>query len=283
MEAGLGILRKTAPGDLEKVLAGLQALVGNEDAETINALRQRLQLPFGIWAEAIEGERPFLQCPFNLIPGHNLYRSPWTNLCYPGRRPLEFASAEEEDIRLMELRANEVWEAYRSLYYGYDAVGSVYLSRVDKGVCQGVFGIRKDSPNGSWNSAHLVRVDKPNQHDCTYHVESTIVLTLRTAANEVEGNSVEISASVAKTTTKLLKMDNTFAKHGNHIANLGKIIEDVEIDVRRALEQVHIPRTQEVVDAIQKESARKGTNPLNAMMMQSDAFRKKQGALQAEG
>lgn len=284
MEAALGILRKTPPADLEKVLAGIQALVGPEDVETVTALKQRLQLPFGIQNESVEGEKPFLKCPYNLIPGHDLYRSPWTNLCYPGRRPLQFSTAEEEEIRLMEMRANETWEAYRNLYYGYESTGSVYLSRIDQGICQGVFGIRKDCPNGSWNSAHLVRVETPNLHDCVYHVESQVVLALKTGAEEVEGNTIEISASIAKTTTQTLKFDKSFGVHASHIANLGTIIEEIEIDIRGALERVHIPRTQEVVDAIQKESTRKGGNQVNAMMLQSDAFKKRQqAAMQAEG
>ena len=189
MDAALNILRKTPPSELESTLAGLQTLVGTHDAETIEAIRQRLQLPFGINDKAKEeddDEKSFLLCPYNKIK-EGVYRSPWTNVCWPGKAEVEL-STKEQEIRRMEDAANEVWEAYTHLYYGLEAVGSVYLQKVDKGVYQGMFGIRKDCPTGSWNSAHLVVVEQPNadQTECTYHVQSTVVISLDTGASEVE-------------------------------------------------------------------------------------------------
>jgi capping protein beta len=187
----------------------------------------------------------------------------------------------------MEGCANEVWESYTSLYYGSEAVGSVYLQKYQPGVFQGVFGIRKDCSTGSWNSAHLVQVEKPTdagkQSKCTYHVQSTVVIALNTGASSEAGNKVQISASVARNTTQTLKVSKVFMK-SNHIENIGTIIEDVEIDIRSSFERVHIPRTQEMVDAIQRETEKPGTQNLamNKMMMASDAFKKRRAKMQAE-
>ena len=288
MDAALNILRKTPPSELEKTLAGLQTLVGTHDAETIEAIKQRLQLPFGIDDKSQEEddkgkEKSFLLCPYNKVR-EGVYRSPWTNLCWPGKVELEL-SAKEEEIRHLEACANEVWEAYTHLYYGLQAVGSVYLQKVDKGVYQGMFGIRKDCPTGSWNSAHMVVVDQPNsdQTECTYHIQSTVVIALNTGASDVESNKVNISASVARNTTQTLKVSKTFMD-SNHLENIGTIIEDVEIDIRSSFERVHIPRTQEMVDSIQKDFEKRGTQSLamHNLMMESDAFKKRKEKAEAE-
>ena len=283
MEAALNILRKTPPSDLEKTLAGLRALAPH-DAETLDVLQQRLQLPFAIDDEPGKGERAFLLCPYNKVK--DAYRSPWTNILWPGNVPVQLNQAEEE-IRSLEIAANEVWEAYTRLYYGSEAVGSVYLQPADKGggVFQGLFGIRKDCSTGSWNCAHLVVVDQPNQTntECTYHVQSTVVITLRTGASEIESSKVNISASVAKKTTETLKVSKLFMD-SNHLENIGKIIENVEIDIRSSFERVHIPRTHEMIDSVQKDIVKRGTQSMamHNIMLDSGAFKKRQEKVQAE-
>ena len=283
MEAALNILRKTPPSDLNKTLAGLRALAPH-DAETLDVLQQRLQLPFAIDDEPGKGEKAFLLCPYNKVK--DAYRSPWTNTLWPGNVQAQ-VSQQDEDIRSLELAANEVWEAYTRLYYGSEgAVGSVYLQKADKGgVFQGLFGIRKDCSTGSWNCAHLVVVDQPNQTntECTYHVQSTVVIALQTGASEVESSKVSISASVARKTTETLKVSKLFMD-SNHLENIGKIIENVEIDIRSSFERVHIPRTHEMVDAVQKDVVNRGTQSMamHNVMMNAGAFKKRQEKAQAE-
>ncbi|CAB9530644.1 actin-capping protein subunit beta [Seminavis robusta] len=284
MEAALNILRKTPPSELETTLKALESLAGTHDAETIEAVRQRLQLPFGVDDEGEKGEKPFLKCPYNKIK-EGVYRSPWTNVCWPGNIALEL-SEKEEEIRNMEECANEVWEAYAHLYYGMTAIGSVYLQKVDKGTYQGMFGIHKTGSTGSWDSAHLVVVDLPNSDctECTYHVQSTVVIALHTSASEyADTNKVKISASVSRNTTQTLKINSVFLD-SNHLENIGTIIEDVEIDIRSSFERVHIPRTKEMIDSIQKETVNRGTQnmAMHNIMMESDAFKKRKEKAESE-
>lgn len=286
MDAALNILRKTPPAELEKTLEGLQLLAGDHDAETIDAVRQRLQLPFGVdnqSKEVEEGEKPFLLCPYNKVKD-GVYRSPWTGRAWPGGTDID-RSHKEEEIRELEAAANEVWEAYTSMYYGSEAVGSVFLQKADKGSFQGLFGIRKDCKTGNWNSAHLVVVDQPNSDctECTYHVKSTVVIALDTGASEVETNTVKISASIARNTTQTLKVTEVFLE-SNHLENIGTIIEDVEIDIRSGFERVYIPRTREMVDSIQKDFAKRGTQSMQMhnLMMGSDAFLRRRAKANSE-
>lgn len=279
----MNLLRKTPPSELASTLDGLQALAGTHDAEAVEALRQRLQLPFTIDDGGEKGEKRFLKCPYNKIR-EGVYRSPWSNKCWPGGISLQLDEKQEE-IRVMEECANEVWEAYTNIYYGQEAVGSVYLQKVDKGVFQGLFGLRKDCETGSWNSAHLVLVDAPNSDCtlCTYHVQSTVVIALNTGASTEPTNKVKISSSVARNTTETLKITKMFID-SNHLENIGTIIEDVEIDIRSSFERVHIPRTQEMVDTIQKDIVKRGTQnmAMHNMMLNSAAFNKRRERMEAE-
>lgn len=282
MDAALNILRKTPPSQLEKTLAGLKSLAPH-DAETLDAVQQRLQLPFIIDDEGEKGEKPFLNCQYNQIQ-EGVHRSPWTNIGWPGNIEVPL-SAKDEDLRSLEKAANEVWDAYTHLYYGSVAVGSVYLQKVDKGAFQGLFGIRKDGSTGSWNSAHLVVVDQPNQDNtmCTYHIQSTVVIVLDTGASEVETSKVKISASVAKNTTQSHKVTKLFMD-SNHLENIGTIIEDIEIDIRSSFERVHIPRTHEMVDAIQRDVVKRSTPnmAMHNLMLNSDAFKKRRAKAESE-
>jgi len=282
MDAALNILRKTPPSEYANTLKGLKSLAPH-DAETLDAIEQRLQVPFGVYDEGDKGEKPFLKCRYNQVqPG--VYRSPWTNVCWPGNGKMDL-NQKEEEVRALEEPANEVWEAYTNLYYGSEALGSVYLQKHDKGVFQGLFGIRKNCSTGSWNSAHLVVVDQPNQDctACTYHIQSTVLISLNTGASEVESSKVEISASVSRNTTQTLKVNHIFI-NSNHLENIGKIIEDVEIDIRSTFERVHIPRTHEMVVAIQKDVVNRGTQSMamHGLMLNSDAFKKRQQKAQTE-
>jgi hypothetical protein len=101
---------------------------------------------------------------------------------------------EEQDVRDLEGAANEVWEAYVHLYYGKDAIRSVYLKPTASASSngngggsscssfEGFFGVQKTdgtgngngNGNGSWDSVHLVKVEEPNQKDktCEYHMSN---------------------------------------------------------------------------------------------------------------
>ena len=228
-------------------------------------------------------EKPFLWCPYN--QHEKAFRSPWTNFYYSvetnnGVEDIRIyereCPPEEQDIRDLEGAANEVWEAYVHLYYGKDAIGSVYLKPTSNGSnggngasggssCssfEGFFGVRKadGTGNGSWDSVHLAKVEEPNQKDkaCEYHVESAVSISLGLDKT----HKSDISASLTKETHKTCQV--RYNSHGHlsvasHLENLGKIMEDVEIDFRSKLERVHLPSTMEVIPSMYRKQHVSGT------------------------
>ena len=95
-----------------------------------------------------------------------------------------------------------------------------------------------------------------------------------------EGNSsatkVDLSANVSKETSKTCKVSSSSIS-SSHIENIGTLIEANEIDLRSTVERVHIPKTHEIMNDIQKSEPKRpvAVNPLMGMIMNSDMLKKK--------
>jgi hypothetical protein len=205
-------------------------------------------------------EKPFLQCTFN-AGDKGGFRSPWTNRYYLTKTTNagvdveiyeKTVSPQEQDVRDIEGAANEVWEAYTHLYYGPEAVGSVFLKPRDKGPFEGFFGVHKrTTDNGKWDTVHLVQVDEPNEEEatCCYRVDSAVVMCLSPYENST------VSSSLTKETVKTCKVHFSInGVNGSHLENIGKIIEQVEIDFRSRMERVDIPKSMEVIESIYRKT-----------------------------
>ena len=314
------ILQKAPPADLQRNMDGLKELFvskrgvcGNPDNGWDAAVMKKHEIPFQVVDISGAGERPFLKCRYNQhVSNNNAYRSPWTNKWHSLQNNGESSSAtaaaaaaltkqsqsndesDDDFLRSMELSWNLVWDAYKNLYYGHMAVGSVYLSEKDcgrkkkknGGAFQGLCGIYKECDGGSWHSVHLVSANDADvtTSTCEYRVESHVLIVMdqTTKGKNDENSKMEISACVSKDVVKTVKVQK--ATHAaSHLENLGKIMEANEIDLRSSLERVHIPKTRETVDNIQsneKDNPQSrlrtgGENPIMAMMRDSVHFQKR--------
>eukprot|EP01083_Nonionella_stella_P036954 100791_1 len=123
----IDILRRTDPRETEKHLDGLAKILSDDDAA--DDLYQRVDVPLKVREDGEADGRKFLLCEHNR--DGDSHRSPWSNSYFP---PLDDGFRPSERLRSLELRANEVFDVYRSLYYGKSAsVSSVYLWDKDEG------------------------------------------------------------------------------------------------------------------------------------------------------
>jgi hypothetical protein len=260
----------------------------------LDALQKKYQVPFQVCessSSSKEGggpEKPFLMCRYNRVGENNQHRSPWTRQLYPKDDSNNVSSSStnspSDDIEMLEATTNEVWDSYKNLYYGRDAVGSVYLRATDRdGSFQGLFGVYKKIINenaGSsfWHSVSLVHVDEPGAAEtCKYRVETTVLVMVESGDNDDGGMKLDLSAMLSKETVKECKVSLVILA-ASHIENLGEIIEANEMDLRSQLERVHLPKTIETVDTMLKKkevSFKPAVNPLMAMMMDSSVLKKK--------
>jgi len=201
------VLQKTDPFVLDKTIQSLEVLSPGGVAGT-----NHCPLPLGSSKSKSKSnsasssrshpedqDRPFLETFFNRIDGND-YKSPWK----PSSNDSNSNSNSDSDPEVAELEASagEVWDAYRQLYYGHDAVGSVFCRRKDNdanannagaaassatpskkkagksAALEALFGIQKvvlgdnnehehERNNGAqetarWESVHLVTIEAPN-------------------------------------------------------------------------------------------------------------------------
>jgi hypothetical protein len=169
------------------------------------------------------------------------YRSPFSDTYVP---PL---SGDDQHLPValatFESHSNEVWDAYTQLYYGKEALGSVYVKEVANASFLACFLVQKTVEGderlaeGQWNSAHIVHVGNLSKGTVKYRISSTISIAMDPNSDTC------VSAQLTRETEEQHKVsDRTAAVHASHLENIGKMIE-----MRSNLDVVTIPKTREVL------------------------------------
>ena len=155
------------------------------------------------------------------------FRSPWTNTYDP---PLEDGAMPSESLRKLEIEANSAFDQYRELYFE-GGVSSVYLWDLETGFA-GVILIKKAGDGskkikGCWDSIHVVEVQtKSSGRSAHYKLTSTSMLWLQT--NKVGSGTMNLGGSL----TRQVEQDASVSDSSPHIANIGKMVEDMENKIR---------------------------------------------------
>jgi F-actin capping protein, beta subunit len=292
------LLEKAPPSDLERNWPWLRAPIPSSDS--LDVVDQKYEhLAFSVADAALlhDGERPFLLCEYSQVVNQKyLHRSPWTNRIYASLNATDSshhqndtnAIVTNEELRRLEVTFNEVWDAYKNLYYGHESVGSVYLSDADleeNGAFSGWFGIHKKGTDlgSTWKSASMVRVNMTNDTEVQYTVETSVCVVLAPALDctedETTTTTAEVSAILSKKSTKSCVLQpEKVPLHVSHVEHIGMLIEANEIDLRSNLERVMIPKNPEILATLQKKQEiqrRPQVNPLMGMMMNSDLLKKR--------
>jgi len=155
----------------------------------------------------------------------------------------------------MEVEANTLFDTYRELYYE-GGVSSVYLWDLEDGSgFAGAFLIKKMVAagdkyikQGSWDSIHIVEVQEKagSPKKATYKLTTTVMLDM--GIDNAELGNTNLSGSL----TRQSESTKTLGDHDSHLANMGRLIEDMEIDMRSNINELYILKTREVVSNIRK-------------------------------
>mmetsp|Transcript_20461 Transcript_20461/g.29960 ORF Transcript_20461/g.29960 Transcript_20461/m.29960 type:complete len:318 (-) Transcript_20461:38-991(-) len=287
VDAALNLLRRTPVQNTEENLNALSVLLG-QDAEAIEDLFQRVDCPlkYTVDNSDIGKGRKYIQSDHNR--DGDSYRSPWSNAYYPPLLGVDNDNAfkPSRQLRKLEQHINEVFDSYRQSYYGNasESVSSVYLwnkedGSIDAGFA-GCFLIKKDIDDraanndgsrlqcGYWNSIHVVDVNNLSGNKAKYELHTTVLLSIDIDTTSADAksnatNKITIGGSLTKQVEKILPCAN----EASHIANIGKMIEDAEIDMRSKMDGLYIQKTREVMDAIRCEKVTTSKYGLMAAMM----------------
>merc|ERR1711878_106211 len=197
-------------------------------------------------------------------------RSPWTNTYEPA---LEDGAMPSERLRKLEVDANTAFDQYREMYFE-GGVSSVYLWDLDHGFA-GVILIKKagdgDSKKikGCWDSIHVVEVqEKSSGRNAHYKLTSTSMLWLQT--NKARSGTMNLGGSL----TRQVEQDCPVSEASPHIANIGKMVEEMENKIRNLLYEIYFGKTRDIVNglrSVQALSDSKQQEDLRKVMMKDFA------------
>ena len=246
IKAGLSLMRRLPPSSIEQNLTGLLNLIPEETDELLQRIDQPLE-------ENLDDScsRKFLCCDYNR--DGDSYRSPWSNEYSPA---LDDGFLPSDSLREIEIEANELFDAYRELYFE-GGISSVYLWDLDDGFA-GCFLIKKpihDNQNntyvneGCWESIHVVEaITSSNSNMATYKLTTTIMLRMA-VKNDVVGKT-DLSGSL----TRQQELKAEYGKNKAHIENIGRMIEDMESDMRSNMNELYLMKTRQIMNNIRNGS-----------------------------
>lgn len=175
-----------------------------------------------------------------------------------------------ERVRAMEVKANDAFDIYRELYYE-GGVSSVYFWNLDDGFA-GVVLLKKGkfreekvyyisirtyeeankkrsaSPSGGssqgvWDSIHVFEAIERGR-TTHYKLTSTVILHLSTNPSSASGGGdMDLSGNM----TRQIEQELPVESDDSHIANVGRLVEDMELKMRNLLQEVYFGKAKDVV------------------------------------
>jgi capping protein beta len=128
-----------------------------------------------------------------------------------------------------EARINTETRGYHRYYEG--GTSSVYLWNLDDGFA-GVVLLKKSSSqaaaSGAWDSIHVLEVAERGR-TAKYKLTSTVILNLGTKGDAL--GSLDLAGNM----TRQVEADMPVDADETHVANIGKLVEDMELKMRNLL------------------------------------------------
>lgn len=235
IDSALDLLRRLNPKDVKQNVDHLISL--NEDLT--EDLLESVDIPLAV-KKCSKTKRDFLCCDYNR--DGDSWRSPWSNEFEPSIDDGEGVTPSDR-IRKMEVKANEAFDVYRELYFE-GGISSVYLWDMDDGFAGCVLLKKSVSPNsstsGSWDSIHVFDASD-RARTAHYKLTSTVILSLGTSTDALGG--LDLSGNMVRQ----VEADMAVEDDSSHVANIGKMVEDMELKMRNLLQEVYFGKAKDVV------------------------------------
>eukprot|EP01090_Pellita_catalonica_P014082 TRINITY_DN34_c0_g1_i1.p1 TRINITY_DN34_c0_g1~~TRINITY_DN34_c0_g1_i1.p1 ORF type:complete len:273 (-),score=42.13 TRINITY_DN34_c0_g1_i1:49-867(-) len=266
LDFALDLMRRMPPSDIEDNLTGLIDLVPDLCEQLLSMVDQPLKVCHDTGAK-----RDYLLCDYNR--DGDSYRSPWSNKYDPPLPGGEQGAQPSSKLRSLEVKANDAFDIYRDLYFE-GGVSSVYTWDLENGFAAVVL-IKKSQDTtkqnqpmkGTWDSIHVVEV-QDGKGDANYKLTSTVMLFIETRTPET--GRITLAGSLTRQDAKKLKINRDW----NHVSNIGRMVEEMEFNLRTVLETIYFGKTQQIVNTLR---TRAGTATLNQQRRLQDEIKRSLG------
>jgi capping protein beta len=238
LDYALDLMRRLPPQQIEKNLTQLIDLVPSCCEDLLSAIDQ----PLKVSRDKLYG-KDYLLCDYNR--DGDSYRSPWSNVYDP---PFDDGILPTDRLRKLEVEANQAFEQYREMYYE-GGVSSVYFWDNEHGFA-GVILIKKAGDNGGankkikgcWDSIHVIEVQERNLK-AHYKLTSTVMLWLQT--NKLTSGMMNLGGNVMRQK----ELDGSLTD-STHIANIGRMVEEMENQIRHSLNAIYFDKTKSILNSL---------------------------------
>merc|ERR1712000_233517 len=246
-DSALDLLRRLNPKQTATHLNTIISLAPDLTEDLLASVDQPLTVK-----RCKDSGREYLLCDYNR--DGDSYRSPWSNKFDPpvdggvggasagGNEGAGEGAIPSERVRKMEIKANEAFDVYRELYYE-GGVSSVYFWNLDDGFAGVVLLKKSSTPGGNsegvWDSIHVFEAIERGR-TTHYKLTSTVILNLSSSADLGE---LDLSGNMTRQLEQDLPVDND----DSHIANVGRLVEDMELKMRNLLQEVYFGKARDVV------------------------------------
>ena len=242
LASSLTLMRRLPPSLSDKSLAGLSRLI--DDPEIVDQVCQRVDKPLKI-SQCTQTGGDFILCEYNR--DGNSYRCPISNLYQP---PTNEASPLGEPLRHLELKANEVFNEYRRLYYE-GGVSSVYFWDVSPTSYACAFLIKKDCDpgegitNASWESSNLITAEfEAQSKSIKLSITSTVFLAI--TSDQASFGNLNLSGALTRQQQEHKPCNDMYSE--SNVYHMIALVENMESKLRGSLDMIYISKTQEIMD-----------------------------------
>jgi len=245
----LNLMRRLPPSACENSLAGLIEIAPQLTDELLTHVDQ----PLKVYKDPKSGKN-YVLCDYNR--DGDSYRSPWSNEYFP---PMADGFLPSKRLRDLEVTANSLFDTYRKLYFegGYSSAYFFETDEKDGDAFGACFLIHKDVEQakslrkGFWDSIHVFEVTPDKDNFFMYKLTTTVMISMVLTDDRV-GN---VDLSGLRTQQDSKRLENTV--ESPHIANMGKMLEDIELRIRNAIEGIYIQKTREVINGMRSATGKR--------------------------
>lgn len=253
----LNLMRRLPPSTVENSLAGLIEMAPHLTDDLLTNVDQ----PLKVQKDTKTGKM-YVLCDYNR--DGDSHRSPWSNEYFPA---ISDGFLPSKRLRELEVMANSLFDVYRKLYFD-GGFSSAYFFETDEKDDKG-FGacylIHKDVEaskslkKGWWDSTHVFEVTADKDNHFVYKLTTTVMISMVLMDDKI--GSVDLSGLRTQQDTKRLPLELDCP----HMSNMGKMLEDMELKIRNAIEGIYIQKTREVINGMRSATGKREDEYKNIM------------------
>jgi capping protein beta len=161
-------------------------------------------------------------------------------------------------MRAFEQKCNLLFREYTKLYYE-GGVGNFFVSESEEGFNCGFFAkkgtVRNHSEvdpssgmGGCWDSFNTLAVKIDGKGNAVYSLNTTVMVEFRIKNDRV--GELDLSGYRREHKQEVIPLPDEKLREDFHIANIGRMIEDMETQMRTDLQLIYISKTQDVIQCV---------------------------------